>query len=266
MKKRICFAAVSLCALMLAGCGGGFYREMGRVARDPVIEAPLVESYVEEGAILASWNPDVAADEYILERAVDVSTALSYVAVYRGSGLSFTDPDCADGTRYLYRLRKARGDRIFDASSPVLGVGSVTSGDSHEPNDTDETATPLTSLWTANLFYYRSFPPLGAEVKDEDWYSVVIPAGYQAHIIVTQITPALTGGSTDTWLYFCEKGGPAIQVTNNLDAYLIKNTYPEQRTFYFKLMPVPDLFATGPFLTGGNMVLYSVGLNSIDKP
>ena len=52
----------------VASCGNGFLNQMGRVLGDPSPREPRVISFVTENQIDVSWDPDRAADEYVLER------------------------------------------------------------------------------------------------------------------------------------------------------------------------------------------------------
>ena len=235
---------------------------MDRLARDPTVDAPVVRSFAAENCIFIEWSEDEAADGYILERAPDSPLDLIYSTVYEGTEISFADSDCRNDDRYLYRLRKLKGDRIFEPSAPVFGVGSVTRMDDHEPNDTDEEATVLDYTRMSNMYYYRTFSDEIAQ--DLDWYSVSIPAGFTAEIVVTQISPALEPGVLTNYMLFGVQGSPVEPITNNA-ANLIKNTYSEARTFYFQIIPDPARFLSGMGLAGGTMALYTVTLVRISN-
>jgi hypothetical protein len=262
MNKEMKRLAAAACLACLYSCGGGLFDEMDRLARDPAIDAPMVRSFVEENRLFVEWSEDAAADGYILERASDSPLDLVYSTVYQGTDTSFTDSDCENQERYLYRLRKLKGDRIFDPSAPVFGVGSITCMDDHEPNDTDEEATVLDYTCLSNVYYYRTFSD--EVVQDLDWYSVSIPAGFTAEIVVTQISPPLEPGVLTNYMLFGIQGSPVEPITNNA-SNLIKNTYSEERTFYFQIVPDPARFLSGMGLAGGTMALYTVTLVRISN-
>ncbi len=262
MNKKLRLITAAACLACFFSCGGGLFDEMDRLARDPTIEPPTVRSFAEENRIFIEWSADKAADGYILERATDSPIDLVYSTVYRGTDISFTDSDSEDQELYLYRLRKLKGDRIFDPSAPVLGVGSITRRDDHEPNDTDEEATVLDYTCLSNIHYYRTFSD--EVVQDFDWYSVSIPAGFTAEIVVTQTNPPLEPGVLTNYMLFGVQGSPVEPITNNA-SNLIKNTYSEERTFYFQIVPDPSRFLSGMGLAGGTMALYTVTLVRISN-
>jgi hypothetical protein len=261
MNKPCLWAALGAWLLCSAACSPGLLDELDRVLRDPVVSAPRASSLEQEYRIELTWEADEAADEYQLERAEDAAQG-SFLPVYRGSATRYLDADCRDQCRYLYRLSKLRGTRSFGPSAPVLGVASATCRDELEPNDSEGQATPLEYDRRANLFYYRATPGLypGAELQDDDWYSVLVPPRRKANLLVTQ--PGLEPGSPYTFLYFYLKGTTPFRVVNN---QLIEITNPsyEAKTFLFELFPNPDDFILEPTLGGGMLVDYTLSLYSI---
>jgi len=217
--------AAGAMAIFLAGCSEGLLAELDRLAEDPSPSTPSVESFATELSISVTWPSDPAADEYVLERADDSVTPV-YAQVYRGDATFYTDTNCVDQGRYLYRLATVKGQKSFGPSAPALGVGSATCRDALEGNDSETRATALDYDRSANLYFYRSFT--GAVVQDVDWYSVVVPPRRQANIVITQINPA-PGGLT-TALVFYLKGMIPIPVTNS-QAIPIYNTAYASATF-----------------------------------
>jgi hypothetical protein len=245
--------------VFLCACGASLLQEMDRLAADPTVETPRVSSFIEELTCGIEWTADPAADAVLVERAADASTPV-YEVIYSGPDTSYTDTDRTDQGRYLYRLRKVKGDRTFDASESVLGIGSATCRDSLEPNDAEDSATPLEYDRSANMYFYRSYS--GAVIQDDDWYSVSIPPRRTAHIVITQ--DGLGGGAINTYMYFYLKGSPRIPVINNQDIP-INNTSYETITYLFKVYPNPDEFISDPTLAGGTVIGYTVSLNSITQ-
>ncbi len=259
MKNALRIAAVCLTLIGLSCCGAGLLDEMDRVTADPTISAPKAVSFVTENQIGLSWDSDKAADLYVLERANDAPNP-AYKEVYRGTAVSFTDADVADQSRFLYRLNKVKGEKAFGPSGAVMGIGSATCGDVHEPNDTWDQATPIDYHGCfSNLFYYRSYS--GLEVQDADWYSVIVPPAKNANIVVTQITPGITG-QTATYMYRYLKGTPPEQIINSL-MFQIPNPNQHPETFIFKIFPEPPAFFNDPTLAGGTVIYYKIWLESI---
>ena len=241
----------------VTSCSNSFLDQMGRVFGDPSPRAPRVISFVTEDQIDVSWDIDRAADEYVLERAED-SMSPSFAVLYRGTATSWTDANCCDQSRYLYRLSMTRGDRVFGPSEFVLGIGSAACRDELEPNDAESLATALEYDRAANLYYYRSFT--GTEVEDEDWYSVSVPPRRIANIVVTQ--EGLAGGMVATWMYFYLKSTVPAAIINSTAIPIVNNSY-ETKSFLFMISPNPQEFISDPTLAGGSFINYTVSLVSI---
>lgn len=252
---------VGLSLLLAGGCSQGLLGELDRVLRDPSVSAPRVSSLERECRVEVSWEADPGAEEYVLERAEDTAVG-AYSEVYRGTRTSYTDSECEDQCRYLYRLSKTRGTRLFGPSDPVLGVASAVCRDELEPNDLEEQATALEYDRRANLFYYRATPSLDfrAELQDVDWYAVDVPPRRVANLLVTQL--GLAQGSQYTFMYFYLKGTTPIHVVNN-DLIGIANSSYNSRRFLFKLYPDPDEFLPSASLGGGLIIDYTLSLYSI---
>jgi hypothetical protein len=249
--------AAVLAVLLAAGCADGLLAELDRVADDPTVTAPAVVSFLDELSISVTWPADPAADGYVLERADD-AVVPSYAVVQRGGATAFVDTACGDQRRYLYRVSAFKGERLFGPSPAAFGIGSATCRDSLEPNDTEAAATILDYDCSANLYYYRSFA--GAEIRDVDWYAVVVPPQRRANIVVTQVSPAPAGVATA--LIFYLKGTVPQPVTNSL-AIAVANPANESRTFLFEISPDPDRVVLDPSLAGGSTIDYTVSLASI---
>jgi len=248
--------------LLPAGCSQGLLPELDRVLRDPEVCCPRVRSLDRELHIEVSWDEDPAAEEYLLERAED-GLAAQYEPVYRGTALGYDDTGCRDQCRYLYRLSKARGSRLFGPSAAVLGVASETCKDALEPNDEETRATALGDFpLAANLYYYRATCAQcsGREVRDEDWYLLEVPPQRVANLRITQ--EGLSAGSEYTFLLFYRKETrPAPVVNNGLIA--VANPSPEQQEVLLKLYLDPLTFIIEPTLGGGTLVDYEVALHSV---
>lgn len=248
-------------ALGLVSCKGGLLSDMDRSVADPILVAPSVISFLCENEIEVSWPADANADVFVLERADD-APAPAWSRVYAGAGTSYADRGVTGQGRYLYRLSKLRGERSFGPSEAVPGVASATCRDALEPDDEESEATPLASTLAANLFYYSfAFRPNGLPiiVQDLDWYAVTVPPNRTANLVVTQLSPALAGGSTSTWMYLYRKGMNPQQIVNN-QAIPFTNYSNAAATFLFKIYPVPANF---PADGGGAVVDYTVSLDSI---
>ncbi len=253
--------ALVMAALLAGSCGEGLLTNMNRTLADPVLEVPVVTSFVYENRIDVSWSSDPGADIYVLERALDAASP-AYSVVYQGTRLCYSDADCADQVRYLYRLTKVRGNKSFGPSDAALGVASSVCQDAQEPDDCDAQAAFLQSTLAANLFYYTTvFQQHNAPLvsQDADWYSVEVPANSTANIVVTQIQPELGAGETNAWMYFYLKGQFEDEIRNSLPI-AVTNYSNVKAQFLFKIRPVPSRF---PANGGGSLVDFTVKLYSI---
>ncbi|HUW42518.1 MAG TPA: hypothetical protein VMV90_16050 [Rectinemataceae bacterium] len=260
-ERSFAFGVSAVAALCSVSCGAGLLSDMGRSLEDPRLAAPSVASFADEHRIEVSWAADANADLCVLERAPDAAVP-SWETIYRGIGTRYADTKCSDQGRYLYRLTELRGERSFGPSEAVPGVASATCRDALEPDDEESEATPLASTLAANLFYYSfAFRPNGLPiiVQDLDWYAVTVPPNRTANLVVTQLSPALAGGSTSTWMYLYRKGMNPQQIVNN-QAIPFTNYSNAAATFLFKIYPVPANF---PADGGGAVVDYTVSLDSI---
>ena len=255
-------AWAALWLLLAAGCSPSLLPELGRLSRDPAVSAPLVRSLDRELRIEVSWDEDPAAEEYVLERVED-ALAGAFSVVYCGTGTSYADTDCRNHCRYLYRLSKSRGSRLFGPSAAVLGVACDTCRDELEPNDGGPQATALGDFQLrANLFYYRATPALypGQQLQDEDWYWLQVPPQRVANLLITQV--GLPPGSEHTYVYLYRKATTPVRVVNN-QLVTLANPSPEPQRIAFKLYLEPADFILEPSLGGGTLVDYTLALHSV---
>lgn len=255
VKRNTVISGAVMVMLLFSSCSDSLLGDLGRVNTDPVVKEPSVVSFEKEGTIGIRWNKDPGADEYILFKAEDALSPV-YQVLYRGKELTAVDTDTHSGKRYLYRLTKARGEKLFGPSDAALGVDSGVVQDALEPNNTKETASTLLYDLQSNLYYYRSYG--GEELKDLDWYSVAIPPRRTGYIVVTQ--KDLTG--TDSWMMYALEGNVPEPVVSG-QAVQIKNYSYVEKRFFFLISPRSDYFINDPSLGGGNFISYTVSLSQI---
>jgi hypothetical protein len=158
------------------------YELLSRDTGDPFIEKPTVESFISSNTIYISWSDDECADEYILQRAIDAYNP-QFTEIYRGGGKRYTDAGLPDQARYVYRLKKRRGNKTFPESGIVMGVSSLVTRDIYEVNDTEKQAIPLSDTTiSANMQYYKG--ESGLILADEDWYYIDIPPRWRASVVI----------------------------------------------------------------------------------
>jgi hypothetical protein len=234
------------------------YDLLNRTTEDPVVVAPVIESFVDSCAIYAWWDFDEGADEYILERAEDNPASLVYVTVYRGTDTAYTDSGMEDGRRYIYRLSKRRGKELFGPSAEVAGVSSLVTRDVYR-NDTMEQAVQLESKdYIANIYYYRTYG--GIEIIDEDWYYIDIPPLRQASVVVND--SEIEESDTPTHFEYYEHGRASNKVLQLKDFWIINNELETVR-YYIKLYPAKLQFVGSGIPAGGAIVQYRISISSI---
>jgi hypothetical protein len=255
MVKRA--IAWGLLAVILTACRQGMFETLTRTTADPFGQIPRVESFVKSGIVTVSWDQDEGADIYILERAKD-AISLAYETVYQGIFLTYEDRDTEDNGRYLYRLSKRRGDRIFGPWGPVLGVSSLVTRDAYEVNDSTESAVRLETIDViANMYFYRAYN--GMVLSDSDWFYIDIPPLRQASVVLVD-SKIVMGGVPSHFNYY-EFGVDKGNVINE-NAFWIKNAGLAAGRFYIKIYPNEGMFLTAP--AGGQMIKYTLKIKTIE--
>jgi hypothetical protein len=243
---------------MLAGCNPGIYEQLNRTKDDPLVVTPDIESFAEPYTVRARWAHDEGADEYILERAEDNRTTLTWTTVYRGTGTAYTDRGLGDGERYVYRLSKRRGRETFGPSEAVAGVSSLVCRDIYR-NDTMEQAVRLETIdYIANIYYYRTYG--GLEIIDHDWYYIDLPPLRQASVKVNDLRVEESDKPTHFECY--EYGREKVAVKQLKDFWIINNEM-ETRRYYFMLYPAKIQFLEEGIPAGGDIVPYRISIGSV---
>jgi hypothetical protein len=248
-------------ALILSSCSMGMFESLARTDRDPDFVIPAVHSFAEENAIIVEWPEDEAADEYFLYRAQD-SLSPVYTLVYRGKLLKYHDRFFLvnQGERYLYRLGKRRGGKMFgDLESPgkaALGVVSGDLKDVYEPNDVSSGATFLNStVLHVNSYLYGSNYIDGIGFYDEDWYCVDILPHWAAEIKLEDLhIGGVTGSGQHFTIGVLNEGTETIYHAMEAE---IKNEEDTARRLYFRISPDNyTFFIEHPDSSGGGIYGY----------
>ncbi|MDR2965818.1 MAG: hypothetical protein LBU88_08590 [Treponema sp.] len=246
--------------LNIASCNTDMYYLLTRTQDDPSIVPPRLQSFVISYAIIAEWDKDEAADEYLLERSEDNPIELIYETVYKGTNTGYTDNGLVDGVRYIYRLSKRRGEKWFGPSEGALGVGSQITRNSHS-NNTKETALKLESKgYVSNLYYFRSY--CGLEMTTEAWYYIDIPAIRKASLMVLDYGIGEQASGTQTHFNYYVFEREFGSVINLLD-FWIENHELETERYYVKLYPSKSSMIWGLVPAGGKIVQYRITIQGI---
>jgi hypothetical protein len=219
----------------------GMYESLNRPSRDPYPEIPNVQSFREENTIIVSWSFDDAADEYYLFRAHDDTSVdpADYELVYTSTFNVYNDvfPLGHDGEKYLYRLGKKRGTKLFyDLAShgeAALGVVSGDLVDLYEPNADYRHATVLSNVkLNCNSYYFTSNPTDNIKLYDEDWYCVDIPSHWMASVEIFDVTIPAYLPKSHFKIVLMNQGTKDVVSLYATDIY---NETTEQKRFYFRM-------------------------------
>ena len=227
--KKVFFIIVIL-TMVLCSCDNNFADIMLRTYDDPVDEAPVVDSYREEETIYVGWNKDEGADEYILLRALDDSTYLSFSEIYRGNALLYKDTNLNVENRYLYKLYKVRGNQVFKSNK--IGYGYV----SRKRRDNLNNHTKENAAWLQysidNLTVYHEKYYNGYVNYEEDYFKVRVPARSIAYIMVEQIDPMPSSGATRKSIEWLIDSQPYDNVG---ERFSLRNESMDEKFIYFRI-------------------------------
>ncbi|MDR2181294.1 MAG: hypothetical protein LBN92_01285 [Treponema sp.] len=266
MKNKM-FCAV-IAGIMSASCSSPMYETLARTTRDPFFEVPRAQSMVEDLAIVLDWRFDEAADEYLLYRSRD-DICPDYRIVYRGNALVYHDRFAVErkGEKYLYRLAKRRGGRIFgnleERGRAALGVVSGDRIDAFEPNDIFEKATPLgyEKLY-ANGYFFLSNTADNISFYDEDWYRVEIRPKWKAQIILEDLEAPPHSTIQHFMIVKYRFGTETIATDSNFE---ITNPGNETILAYFRVSPDVDVYQNEVDMVSGGfgkLVRYTIRVAS----
>jgi hypothetical protein len=258
MEKMVRRLGSGILIFMCCSCTPGMFELLDRTINDPALQKPEVESFVESNTIRIIWGRDEGADEYILERAEDEKT-LVFWEVYRGDAVEYSDGGLPDNKRYLYRLFKRRGKKMFGPTEQALGVSSLVCRDVYEPNDTMESAIQLETIdYISNMYYYRAYS--GEEAVDEDWYFIKIPPLRQASVVVNDSRVEESDRPTHFEYYEYDRDHKTVRQLLN---FWIVNNELVTKNYYFKLYPAKNQYIGAELPAGGAIIQYKISIREI---
>ena len=258
-NKAICCLLLS--SFLFMSCQDNTFQDIiFRPIDDPFQDVPVADSLSLEGTVYLSWESDECSDIYILQRSID-SASLNFTTVYEGTGTSYTDSNLTTDYRYVYRLNKTRGSKIFYGENYAYGFCSSLRADSFEDNNDEKSATVLDYDRICNLPCAK-FITDSYSLIDEDWFSITIPPVRTAEIIVSQsgLVNSTAGSAT---ALLVQVSGFSAQAVLQQTGIQISNPSTEIKTFYFKIYPnVSGLFGADEYLTS---IEYTISLNRVYK-
>jgi hypothetical protein len=228
----------------------------------PFYETPTVESFSDDTKVHISWNADIGADIYRIDRRDDTPSNgwSGWKAIYNGTELSCEDNTAnydAGYQRYEYRLVKIRNENAYytEYNTGTLAVTTRTAKDPHEPNDDYWNATLLDSNLGSNIYSFRFSD--GRTLEDRDWYKVSIPAGKIANISIWYES------GNDEMLQVYEPSKLEATVRDNYP-FQIKNESTVQQFVYFAIIPDRTKFIDSGY-PGGQLINYTIHWLSISN-
>jgi hypothetical protein len=263
-----CFAG------LFCSCHQEMFEVLNRTPRDPFEEIPVVRFLEERYTIQVTWSFDEAADEYLLYRAQDDLNP-DYHLIYQGYSREYSDCFTINHAKekYLYRLLKRRGGRIFGdlttRGKAALGYVSENPKDVFEPNETKVSATLLTfGFFDVNSHYFESNTLDHLTIYDQDWYSVDIPAKCLANILLIDIVAPRSHPANEHFEIVFEESVFDTFVAGT--QFPIRNELNIAKRCYFMVKPKVSIFRIDGYsydtVTGGcgQFVPYKIRINTIE--
>jgi hypothetical protein len=265
IKKTLGAVLITACI----SCSSPMHGMLSRTTDDPFFDVPQARSFVNDYTIDLGWKKDPAADEYILYRSRD-DLAPRYEAVYRGGALEYHDCFKVDneGERYLYRLVKRRGGKVFGDlvtnGRCALGVVSGDHIDVFEPNDLRTRATALNDeKLYANGYFFLSNTFDNVSFYDEDWFYVVLRPKWKAQIVLDDLEAPPHSTIQHFKIIKYQFGTEIIASDSNFE---ISNPGNEEAVCYFRVSPDVDVYRNDALLLSsgfGKFVRYTIRVASL---
>ena len=260
INKYFVFIFLLLIVFCISGCNTNvFQEELFRTTADPVDETPLIDSLSRERTISISWHEDNGADYFRLMRSPDNPT-LSFKCIYEGTDINYIDKNFNDNERYVYRLDKIRGTKLFKGKNYAFGYSAVCAEDECEPNNSQTNATLLEYDLTCNLPCVSYITNNESDI-DCDWFYVNIPPYRNVEIIITQKDLQDQSILAETYLYIQEDKKTCEKVFQS-GVHVLKNSGYEPKKVYFKIYPETTKVFSSSYTA---VIEYTVSINRIFK-
>lgn len=224
MSRYIHVAIGLVLVVVLSGCSGGLFADLGENIIPPVVVTPNAVPFAAEEQITLSWDEDPGADLYLLYRD-DTSTPLVPTLIYVGEATSYVDTDVVANRNYYYRLAKRRGDRIFGPSDFVYAVATDTRQEASEPNDQLTNAAQFVDGVAGTLHGFQD--GLGSRLIDQDCYRTTVPGNHRLIVRFAEATD-FTSGDVDVSLI-----GDGVQPIDTNGELRIENYSLQPQVFFF---------------------------------
>ena len=245
-----------LSIISLSGCSENvFQEELFRTIEDPFYEIPSIDSLSRERTIFLSWNEDEGADSFRLMRASD-SSILNFKTVYEGTDTSYTDTNLNDNEKYIYRLDKIRGSKLFEGKGYAYGYSAECAKDACEPNDIESEAALLEYDLTCNLPCVSYVTDSKSDI-DCDWFYVMIPPYRNVEIVINQKGLQDQSINAETYLYIQEDKKTCEKVFQS-KGHVLSNPGYETKKVLFKIYPETTKVFSSSYTA---VIEYTISLN-----
>lgn len=259
MKNKILL--LSFIIYVFSSCSENSFEDvLFRTTDDPFYDVPKVDSLSIENRIYISWEKDDGCDTFYLMRSIDQRN-LSFECIYSGTETNYKDIRLDYNQRYIYRLDKKRGEKVFTGKKYGYGFSSDIRQDICEHNDSEEKAVFLEHDLICNLpcvsFITDNFQDI-----DEDWFYVNVPPMRSCEIVVSQrgLQDSSTGAETQLCIQI---PGSKVESINEKVAIKLSNTSYVTKRMNFKIFPnTTELFSSDAGITS---IEYTVSLYRIQK-
>lgn len=275
MKKAISLCFSLFLIFVMSACVQNEFEEiLFRTTDDPFYDTPYADSLSLEHTIYLAWKEDAAADKYRLMRSYDNLTRdLKFDCIYEGDFTSYTDRDLTENGRYVYRLDKVRGKKVFEGNTFSYGWSSSCRRDFDESNDTEQNATELEPfiLHQCTLTCAK-FLAEDKRVLDTDWFCIKVDHYSTKQIVINQsnITEveknesADTGDGAPTYISYMIAGiGESRPVKQNEEIY-ITNPDKEDIIVYLKVFPNEQMLFGNNDVGAVTVIEYTIQHNRSD--
>lgn len=235
-----------------------FEQVLFRTLQDPFCDSPITNSDTLENTIFLNWQEDEACDKYYLMKSYD-QPGLNFTCVYEGSNTNYTDTNVESNSRYVYRLDKKRGNKLFKGKNYSYAYGANCRKDAYENNNTESNATFLEYDLTCNLSCVK-YETEGVLHLDEDWFFVTVPPMRSAEIIISQKGLENTGVNAETQLNIQVIGEIEKPVAQK-SGIILSNSSTNPTNIFFRVFPkTTGLFTASSCVT---VIEYTISLNKI---
>lgn len=236
--KRFSYISGLLCAVVtvfMSSCSNNVFDAFTRTTDDPS-DCNIEVECLKGNYITLRWEADSACDMYVLLRTdqQNYKNPGSFKVLYSGTECEFRDVNVRKGaqvSKYVYRLDKVRGDKVFVGTKFGHGVYAPSNPEYLEKNDSMETACELIYRRTSCVYSYNFDD--GYVIENADWYYVDMPAGISS----CRVEIEYKNGDSAA-LNYCIPGLDIESPKRNKEIIDLINEDGRLKRSYFRITPI----------------------------